>query len=340
MCFSKDIWQYIRKDDFMTEEKNVDLYLSPNQIYCGDSSILLQQIEPNSISLSVWSPPYHVGKEYEADQSYEEWTELLKEVIKHHFKILKPGAFLVINIDDILAFPDVNMPRIQAPNTSKLRSPVTKEQILEVLKQNPGLNRYQLAEIFNCSEQTIDRRLNGNNIRGGKYSVQTRVKLVGGIIESFAYEAGLYLYDRRIWVKDPAWANSQWHSNSYRSVSEFEYLYFFWKPGETVIDRNRLTKEEWSTWGSRGVWYIPSVRKNDDHVAKFPLELPKRLIRLLTSENDIVLDCFVGSGTTAVAAIETNRKYIGIDKEPKYVELSKKNIQLALLQQSQQQMEF
>ncbi|WP_281869520.1 site-specific DNA-methyltransferase [Brevibacillus parabrevis] len=315
-------------------------HLATNHIYCGDSSLLLQEIEPNSIALSVWSPPYHVGKEYEANQSYDEWVQLLREVIRHHYSILKPGAFLVINIDDILAFPDPSMPRIQAPNTSKHRSPVTREQVLEALKENPGFNRRQLAALLNCSEQTIDRRLNGNNIRGGKYSAQTRVKLVGGMIESMAYEAGLYLYDRRVWVKDPAWANSQWHSSSYRSVSEFEHLYFFWKPGETVIDRNRLNKEEWSTWGSRGVWYIPSVRKNDDHVAKFPVELPKRLIKLLTEKNDIVLDCFMGSGTTAVAALETNRNYIGIDKEQKYVELANKNIEIALMQLNQQQFEF
>ncbi|MNW56890.1 Modification methylase MboII [compost metagenome] len=208
------------------------------------------------------------------------------------------------------------------------------------MKENPDFNRRQLAALLNCSEQTIDRRLNGNNIRGGKYSAQTRVKLVGGMIESMAYEAGLYLYDRRVWVKDPSWANSQWHSSSYRSVSEFEHLYFFWKPGETVIDRNRLAKEEWSTWGSRGVWYIPSVRKNDDHVAKFPVELPKRLIKLLTEKNDIVLDCFMGSGTTAVAALETNRNYIGIDKEQKYVNLANKNITFAITQLNQQQFEF
>ncbi|MGG4492894.1 DNA-methyltransferase [Brevibacillus reuszeri] len=321
-------------------DKIENTHLATNQIYCGDSSLLLQEIEPNSIALSVWSPPYHVGKEYEANQSYDEWVQLLREVIRHHYSILKPGAFLVINIDDILAFPDPSMPRIQAPNTSKHRSPVTKEQVLEALKENPDFNRRQLAALLNCSEQTIDRRLNGNNIRGGKYSAQTRVKLVGGMIESMAYEAGLYLYDRRVWVKDPAWANSQWHSSSYRAVSEFEHLYFFWKPGETVIDRNRLNKEEWSTWGSRGVWYIPSVRKNDDHVAKFPVELPKRLIKLLTEKNDIVLDCFMGSGTTAVAALETNRNYIGIDKEQKYVELANKNIEIALIQLNQPQFEF
>lgn len=315
-------------------------FLEINNIHYGDSTELLKSIEPNSINLSIWSPPYHVGKEYEKDQTYEEWKNMLSTVIKLHFGILKPGSFLVINIDDILAFSDPDIPRFQAANTSKLRVSVTKEDILKKLEQEPHLTRYELAKLFKCSEQTIDRRLNGNNIRGGKYAPQTRVKLVGGLIEEFAYEAGLYLYDRRIWSKDPAWQNSQWHSNSFRSVSEFEYLYIFWKPGETQIDRNKLTKEEWVEWGSRGIWQIPSVRKNDDHVAKFPEELPRRAIKLFTNEGDLVLDCFMGSGTTAVAAIKENRKYIGIEKELDYVKLSQKNIDRALNEKKIEQITF
>jgi site-specific DNA-methyltransferase (adenine-specific) len=202
---------------------------------------------------------------------------------------------------------------------------VTRKQILAAMAKHPDYNRYQLAELLNCSEQTIDRRLNGNNIRGGKYSTQTRVKLVGGMIEVMALEAHLYLYDRRVWVKDAAWENSKWHSISYRSVDEFEHIFIFWKPGVTTIDKSKLTKEEWISWGSRAVWNIPSVRANDDHEAKFPLELPRRLIKLLTQSDDIVLDCFIGSGTTAIAAIEEGRRrYIGIDKEKKYVDMARK----------------
>src|SRR5581483_11776750 len=105
---------------------------------------------------------------------------------------------------------------------------------------------------------------------------------------------------------------------------EFEYLYFFWKPGITLIDRKRLTQEEWVEWGSRAVWTIPSVRANDDHEAKFPIELPRRVIRLLTAPQDTVLDCFIGSGTTAIAAIREGRNYIGIELQPDYVALARK----------------
>ena len=150
-------------------------------------------------------------------------------------------------------------------------------------RERPEASRDELAAILGCSEQTIDRRLNGNNVRGGKYMPQTRTKLVGGILERFALDAGLYLYDRRVWVKDPAWENSRWTSSSYRAVDEFEYVYLFWKPGVTTVRRSRLTAEQWSAWGSRAVWNFPSVRVNGEHPAMFPLGLPSRCVQLLTS---------------------------------------------------------
>lgn len=301
-------------------------YLAPNSVYHGLSEELMLLIEPESVGLSFWSPPYFVGKNYEKDATYESWQTLLKEVIQHHSVILKPGGFLVINIADILAFKDENMPKVQAWNPSNQRCAVTRQMVLDAKRDNPEFNRYQLANLLGCSEQTIDRRLNGVNIRGGKYSAQTRVKLVGCNLEQHALEAGLYLYDKRIWKKDPAWENCKWTTSSYKSVSETEDLYIFWKPGEYVVDRSKLTPEEWKAWGYRQIWDIPSVRKNDDHEAKFPLELASRVVRLYSAAGDIVLDPFLGSGTTAVAALTNGRKYIGIEKESKYVELSRKNI--------------
>lgn len=297
--------------------------LAINQVHLGDARKLLLDIEPGSIACSVWSPPYFVGKQYEEYLSYEDWIALLQTVICNHYPALKPGGFLVVNIADILCFPDGSMPRIQAQNISRRRSSVTREDVLAARSAHPEYNRYQLAELLGCSEQTIDRRLNGNNIRGGKYNTQTRVHLVGGIVEQAAAQARLYLYDRRIWVKDAAWENSKWATLSYRAVDEFEYLYFFWKPGETLVDRQRLASEEWGEWGSRAVWKIPSVRANDDHEAKFPIELPRRVIKLLTAPGETVLDCFMGSGTTAAAAIQEGRNYIGIELDPQYVELAR-----------------
>jgi site-specific DNA-methyltransferase (adenine-specific) len=303
--------------------------LALDRIHLGDARALLPRITAASVAISIWSPPYFVGKDYESHLSFAEWQELLREVIRLHHRLIRPGGFLVINIADILCFKDSSMPRIQAEAVDKRRSEVTLADVMRAQAAHPSRSRYELAEILGCSEQTIDRRLNGNNIRGGKYQPQTRVKIVGGMIEDWAVSAGFYPYDRRIWVKDPAWQNSRWTSLSYRSVDEFEYVYIFWRPGITTVNRGRLTPREWREWGSRAVWTFPSVRNNRDHESKFPLELPRRVIRLLTDPGDTVLDCFLGSGTAAIAALLEHRRFIGIEVRKASVALARRRLAAA-----------
>jgi site-specific DNA-methyltransferase (adenine-specific) len=307
-------------------EPHVGDVLELNRVHEGDALELMQRIAPNSVALSVWSPPYFVGKSYESHLTFDSWQALIRQAIALHTRILRPGAFLAVNIADILCFRDERVPKIQAHNLTAHRSPISREMVLEAMARHPGMNRYELAKYLGCSEQTIDRRLNGNNIRGGKYDTQTRVQIVGGLVQEWALAAGLYPYDRRVWVKDAAWENSKWTTLSYRAVDEFEYLYIFWKPGVTVVNRKRLSRDEWKEWGARAVWNIPSVRANDDHEAKFPVELPRRAIRLLTDPGDLVLDCFLGSGTTAVAALLERRSWIGIEKEHRSVRLAQQRI--------------
>ena len=128
-------------------------HLQANAIYCGDARRLLRRISPNSIDLSFWSPPYFVGKSYERSLSFDDWQELLCEVISLHYDIVKPGGFLAVNIADILAFPDPEMPRIQADNISSKKVKVTREQVLAAQAAHPAFNRYQLADLLGCSEQ-------------------------------------------------------------------------------------------------------------------------------------------------------------------------------------------
>ena len=183
--------------------------------------------------------------------------------------------------------------------------------------------------MLGCSEQTVQRRLEHNNVRGGKHQAATKVLLTGCMVAEWAEAVGLYLYDQRIWHKDPCWANSRWHSTSYRAVDEFEHVYVFWQPGIVRYDRARLTASEWSQWGSRGVWRIRSVRRNDRHEAEFPMELATRIIRLFSPEGGIVLDPFVGSGTTAVAAKLLNRHWLGIELSAEYAEIARERTNAA-----------
>ena len=91
-------------------------------------------------------------------------------------------------------------------------------------------------------------------------------------------------------------------------------------------DLERITKEQFMEW-TRSVWLMDteSARKVG-HPAPFPVELPYRLIQLYTFTGDIILDPFIGSGTTAVAALMSGRKYIGYEINPQYAELAETRI--------------
>ncbi|MBF2754097.1 MAG: site-specific DNA-methyltransferase [Gammaproteobacteria bacterium AqS3] len=88
--------------------------------------------------------------------------------------------------------------------------------------------------------------------------------------------------------------------------------------------------EEFKNW-THGIWDFRSeVASNIGHPAPFPYELPKRLIKLFSFKEDIVLDPFMGSGTTALAAGALGRKYIGIEKEKEYINLARNRLGLHL----------
>lgn len=300
-------------------------------LYHGDCVDAMSTLAEDSVDLSIWSPPYFVGKNYEAHLDFHGWQSLIRNAIAAHSIILKPGAFMAVNMADILAFPDPTIPRYQADLTSTKRSAVTREDIESIKADHPEWNRRQIASALGCSEQTVQRRTENNNVRGGKTTPQTRVVPIAGMLDEYARAVGLVLYDRRVWVKDPAWANSRWHAGSYRAVDEFEYIYIFWKPGITKVDRTRLTRQEWTEWGSRGVWYFPSVRANREHEAMFPSELPRRLIRMLTDPGQTVLDPFAGNGTTLYEALAQGRKTIGAELDERYcAQMSQKLSQTTL----------
>lgn len=91
-----------------------------------------------------------------------------------------------------------------------------------------------------------------------------------------------------------------------------------------------ISKNEFMEW-TNGVWTFNGARKNG-HPAPFPLELPKRCIRLFSYEDDVIFDPFVGSGTTILSAIDQNRKSIGVEISDEYHKLAKARIKSKICQ--------
>ncbi|HUF37833.1 MAG TPA: site-specific DNA-methyltransferase [Anaerolineales bacterium] len=83
-----------------------------------------------------------------------------------------------------------------------------------------------------------------------------------------------------------------------------------------------ITRDQFMEW-TKSVWNMsPESARKIGHPAPFPLELPHRLIQLYTFKDDVVLDPFMGSGTTAVAAQRSERGYVGYEVDPDYVALA------------------
>ncbi|ODS42333.1 MAG: SAM-dependent methyltransferase [Candidatus Altiarchaeales archaeon IMC4] len=148
-------------------------------------------------------------------------------------------------------------------------------------------------------------------------------------------EIGFLMRGEIIWNKastaSPSTAWGSWLSAKNPVLRDIhEYILIFSKESfsranhtdqPTTMTRDEfleLTKSVW-TFGAESARRV-------GHPAPFPVELPLRCIKLYTFENDVVLDPFAGSGTAAVAALISNRRFVGYDVEEEYVKIAEKRI--------------
>ena len=114
---------------------------------------------------------------------------------------------------------------------------------------------------------------------------------------------------------------------------DYEFILIFKKNGiQEKIDKNlkelsKMTKEEWNLY-FQGHWHFNGVRQ-DDHIAMFPEELPKRLIKMFSFVGDTIIDPFMGSGTTSLAAKNLDRNSIGYEINPKFIDTIKQKLEVS-----------
>jgi len=116
-----------------------------------------------------------------------------------------------------------------------------------------------------------------------------------------------------------------------------EYILVFCKDTFTRKNpyrrRSTISQSEFLEF-TKSVWEFSAERASKvGHPAPFPVELPYRLIQLYTFEDEVVLDPFVGSGTTCIAALKTKRKYVAYDDNKKYCESAERRIKQFLQEQ-------
>ena len=148
------------------------------------------------------------------------------------------------------------------------------------------------------------------------------------------HETGFMMRGEIIWNKassaSPSTAWGSWLSAANPVLRDIhEYILIFSKESFSHISKGKestISKEEFLEW-TKSVWTFPAVSaKKIGHPAPFPEELPNRLIKLYSFKQDVVLDPFLGSGTTSLVAIKNGRNYVGYDTNKKYVELADKRI--------------
>ena len=155
-----------------------------------------------------------------------------------------------------------------------------------------------------------------------------------------AIELGFLMRGEIIWNKaasaSPSTAWGSWKSASNPTLRDVhEYILVFCK--DTFKRPNpekrpsTITRDEFLEY-NKSIWnFSAESARKIGHPAPFPLELPRRLIQLYTFENEIVLDPFMGSGQTALAAVKSNRHYTGYEIDETYIALASHRIQESIL---------
>jgi len=247
-----------------------------DKVILGDAREVLKKLPDNCVHLMVTSPPYNVGKEYDADLTLGEYLDFIEEVMREVYRTLVWGGRICFNV------------------------------------ANLGRKPY--------------------------------IPLHAYLIQRFE-EIGFLFRGEIIWDKGEAVSGASTAWGSWRSAvnpilrDQHEYIIVMskgsFKREKKQGKEDTITRDEFLEF-TRSVWkFQPESAKRVGHPAPFPEELPYRCIQLYTFKGDVVLDPFVGSGTTCVAALKAGRHFVGIDINEEYVKISEKRIKQCLYELSQ-----
>lgn len=262
-----------------------------NRIYQGDCLNVLNALPGDYFDLIVTSPPYaDQRKDIYGGVKPDEYVDWFLPISAELKKVLKPTGSFVLNIKERVVNGE--------------RHTYVLELIIAMRKQG----------WFWTDEYIWHKR----NCYPGKWP--NRFRDAWERCLHFTRQKGFAMYQEAVMVPMGDWKESR-----LRNLSE--------------TDMQRDDSKVQSGFGKRianwlgrdmayptNVLHMATECANRNHSATFPVDLPAWFIKLFTKEGDVVLDPFIGSGTTAIACIQNDRRYVGIDLNPEYVELTRKRV--------------
>lgn len=259
-----------------------------NKIHCGDCKEVLKTFPDNSIDLIVTSPPYaDQRKKTYGGIKPDNYVDWFQPKSEQFLRVLKPSGTFILNIKERVV--------------KKERHTYVLDLIIQLRQQG-----WLWTEEFIWHKKTSSP---------GKWPNRFRDSWERLLQFNKDYDFNMYQDEVMVSVGD--WTKEK-HSLTGKDRKEN-------KTG-SGFGRNK------SNWLGRDMVYPTNVLhmaaecSNRNHSAAFPIALPTWFIKLFTVENDIVLDPFSGSGTTALAAKQLERKYIGIDVHSEYCRLAEERV--------------
>lgn len=263
-----------------------------NKIYQGNAvNVMRQRIPDECIDLIMSSPPYadRRKKQYGGPPP-DKYVQWFLPFVAEFYRVLKPDGSVVLNIKE-------NADRGE-------RHTYVLEFILEMKK-----NGWFWVEDYIWHKK---------NAFPGKWPNRFRDSWEHCL--HFTKDKHFKMYQDAVKVPIGDWANGRLKklgkNDKIRHMSQTDSG--FGRQLTNWIGKRKVYPSN--------VLHLPTISDNKNHCAVFPESLPTWFIKLFTKKKDVVLDPFVGSGTTAVAALKLDRNFVGIDLSKKYYTMSKRAV--------------
>lgn len=306
-----------------------------NKVYCMDCLEFLKQIDNKSIDLVVIDPPYNIGKDdWDKVELYEFW---MKQVFKEIERVLKiTGSFYIFHSEMEIVSDFMNFIRTETDFKfkqfivwNKRFSESRMKGLLDGFIEIKNLQNYQqIAEyiLFYTFQNKETNNLVFENIKEYLQIEENKCRNAKIDIDSIIPRTTNFYY----------FANGQ----SFGMPTKEKYLLLQEKTGffkksydelTGMFEKARYTFNNLKT--SHSVWNFDLVSNKENHITPKPIELIKNIILHSSNEGQMVLDCFMGTGTVALACKQLNRNFIGCDNDKSYVDEINNKL-------SQQQIQF